>query len=145
MCQVHSEQQMRDIIRRAGLNATTQRLSVYKYLMNCKTHPTAEEIYSGIRAEKQNMSRGTIYNTLKSFCDVGLVRVLEFKDSETRYDTDVMDHAHFKCQKCGRLIDIDLPASTFQNPALAGFEIHNQAVLLTGICPDCQEQAELAK
>ena len=127
---------IREKIHHVGLKASHQRISVLSYLLDCNYHPNAEEIFRGVRSIDPKMSRATIYNTLKTFSEVGLVRVLEFKDSENRYDVNPHDHAHFRCRSCGELFDIDMPRGFSEWPQLQGYVIDRQAVLLNGLCPE---------
>lgn len=131
---------VREQIRHAGLKASNQRVNVLSFLLNCDFHPSAEEIFRGISELDPRLSRATIYNTLKTFSEVGLVRTLEFKDSENRYDVHLHDHAHFQCRSCGKLQDIDLPTDFTSSPQLKGYVIDRQAVLLNGLCPECAKK-----
>src|SRR5262245_58979841 len=55
------------------LSVTRQRLAVYEAVLESRAHPPAEEIYQTVRARCRGISRGTVYRTLDTLCDMGLV------------------------------------------------------------------------
>jgi len=85
--------ELRDLIearlREAGLKLTPQRFAVLDYLVRHPTHPTAEQIGAGVNRRFPRVSRATIYNTLHSLCEEGLVHEVYLEDATARYDANV--------------------------------------------------------
>ena len=57
---------------------------------------------------KTGMSRlkaSTVYNTLRAFCDAGLMHEVVVDGSKSYFDTRVDDHPHFFWEETGRLTD----------------------------------------
>ncbi len=92
-----------------GINPSYQRLKIYEWLLNNRTHPTVESIYKALLKEIPTLSKTTIYNTLNLFQQHGLVNALTIEENEVRYDINTEPHSHFKCKVCGKVIDLPIP------------------------------------
>jgi Fur family peroxide stress response transcriptional regulator len=95
-----------------GLRATRQREVVYSVILGKRDHPTAEEIFSRVKARLSGISLATVYNCLETLVQCGLVRQVNFERESTRYCPNLSEHAHFHDESTGRIHDIDLPADT---------------------------------
>ena len=60
-----------------------------------------EQIYTVLHKEIPTLSKTTVYNTLNTLIDAGLVKLITIDENETRYDIDTTTHGHFKCESCG--------------------------------------------
>lgn len=132
----YTSSDLKAILRGAGLRASSQRLSVLKFLLENQNHPTAEEILLGLNQDNPTLSRATVYNSLSAFVDKDLVYLLEFKDAESRYDINTFEHGHFKCRKCGAIKDVPF-GQDLAWPQLADCQVERRSLLLTGVCDDC--------
>jgi len=94
-----------NFFREKGLKVTSQRLTICKFILSRKDHPTAEQIYQELRNEYPTISLGTIYKTLKLLKDIGLIQELGFKEGSVRYDPDMELHVNMVCSKCGKISD----------------------------------------
>lgn len=83
------------------------------------------------------MSKSTVYNTLTSFMEAQLVRVITIEENETRYDIITHNHGHFKCDSCGAIYDFKINIDDFTAGELSGFQIYDKNVYFKGICPKC--------
>ncbi len=129
-----------------GIRPSFQRLKVMEYLHQHKnTHPTAEEIYAALAPEIPTLSRATIYNTLHSFSEHGLVNCMSLDGIETRYDMWIEHHGHFRCEKCGMIRNFPVKLGDLQMDGLEHYEIKHRNIIFTGICPDCTNQTKLEK
>ena len=81
-------------LKKSGVRITPQRHAVLEYLMQSMKHPTADEIYKALEDKFPNMSVATVYNNLRVFLDIGLVRELTYGDSSSRFDCNTSDHYH---------------------------------------------------
>ena len=84
---------------------TTQRLAICEFILSRKDHPTAEQIYQGLRNEYPTISLGTVYKTLHLLKKLGLVQQLGFSEGSIRYDPDMELHINMVCSKCGKVYD----------------------------------------
>ncbi|MFW2691866.1 peroxide-responsive transcriptional repressor PerR, partial [Staphylococcus aureus] len=72
-------------LRQAGIRITPQRQAILRYLISSHTHPTADEIYQALSPDFPNISVATIYNNLRVFKDIGIVKELTYGDSSSRF------------------------------------------------------------
>ena len=130
-----------ELLAAHDLRPTQQRIAVYQYLVEHHTHPTADTIYRALIADFPTFSRTTIYNSLHSLADAGLIRTVNIEAEEQRFDGNPRDHGHFKCRCCGRLFDFDIDEKALRYMCPAGFQAEIQDVFLNGICADCAQHA----
>jgi len=122
-----------------GIRPSLQRIQIYRYLDEHRTHPTANEIYTRIHEHIHVLSRMTIYNTLKLFEKKGVISPIIIEDAELRYDINTRFHGHFRCQRCGAVYDIfDLLECKIPSD-LEGFQVRQQHLYYIGICKQCVE------
>lgn len=129
-----------DKLKSTGVRMTPQRYAILSFLLDAKTHPTADEIYRALADRFPSMSVATVYNNLKVFIEAGLVRELTYGDSSSRFDADMTDHYHAICQSCGKIADFQFrPLTEIEHAAAShtGFEVHGHRMEVYGICHAC--------
>jgi Fur family iron response transcriptional regulator len=91
----------------AGLRPTRQRVSLAALLVGDgrDRHVTAESLHDASRAAGEKVSLATVYNTLKAFCDAGLIKEVTVDGSKSYFDTRTDDHPHFFWEDTGVLTD----------------------------------------
>jgi Fur family iron response transcriptional regulator len=117
---------IRSRIRQAGLRPTRQRVALAALLFgNGERHFTAEMLFEEAQRAKIPLSLATVYNTLRSFIDAGLLRQLPMDGSKAFFDTNARDHHHFLVEGTNDLIDIRPSEMTISRAPTApdGFEI----------------------
>jgi Fur family transcriptional regulator, iron response regulator len=94
-------------LARAGLRPTRQRLSLAGLLVGdgCNRHVTAESLFAATRANDEKVSLATVYNTLRAFCQAGLMQEVVVDGSKSYFDTRVDDHPHFYWEDSAELTD----------------------------------------
>lgn len=132
-----------DILRQNGLRITPQRRTILELLVGDDTHPTADEVYQRVLAILPDVSRTTIYNTLRELVarDV-ITEVYDPSGGSLRYDTNTGVHHHLFCTRCHALIDIghDFEGLNLTPEETAGYRILKRQVTFYGICPACQKR-----
>ena len=133
-----------EILRQAGLRPTPQRLAIVGEVL-LRHHPTVAEVYDSVRREFPTIGLATVYNTLRSMTERGLVRELPFNNA-TRFDVNLTPHANLVCTRCGAIEDSeacnDLLVQLQQRiGADAGFAPESQRVDVYGICAKCRAAA----
>ncbi len=113
----------------AGLRPTRQRLSLATLLVGDgqNRHVTAESLFEASCGSGEKVSLATVYNTLRAFCDAGLMREVMVDGSKSYFDTRCDDHPHFYWEEDATLTDA--PADQLEIVRL----------------PDAPEGAEIAK
>ncbi|MFN3208108.1 MAG: iron response transcriptional regulator IrrA [Roseovarius sp.] len=91
----------------AGLRPTRQRVALAALLVGDgqHRHVTAESLYSAVCEHGASVSLATVYNTLRAFCDAGLLQEVTVDGSKSYFDTNTHDHPHFFWEDDQRLSD----------------------------------------
>lgn len=94
-------------LSRASLRPTRQRVSLAALLVGDgeDRHVTAESLHAASRRAGETVSLATVYNTLRAFCDAGLMQEVTVEGSKSYFDTRMDDHAHFFWEDERRLVD----------------------------------------
>ena len=102
-----SDDQISDMLRRAGLRPTRQRQALAKMLFSQgDRHVTAEMLHEQALRNGIPVSLATVYNTLHQFTRAKLLREVAVEGSKTYFDTNTSNHYHFFCESDGELLDI---------------------------------------
>jgi Fur family peroxide stress response transcriptional regulator len=113
----------------AGLKATQQRLVIYKALHDSRQHLSAEQLYRIILPDHPTISLGTVYKTLDTFVEKGLIRRVPCEDGTLRFDARMDMHHHIFCEDTGEIMDWDdaelnaLLAEYLKKKQLPGLEV----------------------
>lgn len=127
--------QVSDILLKHDVRPSIHRILIYQYLIDNKIHPTADTVYSNLHPKLPTLSKTTIYNTLSLFVKKKLIQELPLENGELRYDVNTSEHAHFKCEKCGKIYDIAQKANVPQLPP--DFKVSRSQLFLWGKCSYC--------
>lgn len=123
-------------LREAGARMTAQRRSVLEILAGNRTHPTAEAVIAQVQAKLGYVSPATVYNTLQTLEELGVVRRIDGLESRAHFDPDTSAHQHSICRRCHRVWDVDCNEAPAGIPD--GFTVVE--VLIQGICADCARE-----
>ncbi len=104
---------LNETLAESGLRSTRQREVVYGVVAEAKDHPTADEIFARSRQEMSTISLATVYNCLETLHECGLIHQVNFERESTRYEPNLQPHAHFYCDKSGKVMDVQLPEELF--------------------------------
>ncbi|MBE6296919.1 MAG: transcriptional repressor [Bacteroidales bacterium] len=130
--------ELKEELINAGIRPSVQRLAIFEYVKKSCQHPTAEVVYEALRDELGSLSLTTVYNTLKLFVDAGLISMLTIDDTFRCFDGNRSCHAHFRCNVCGKIVDLPMKKDLFSLvEGLDGYEITDAQLYLKGVCPDC--------
>lgn len=129
------------LFREKNLKLTPQRYAIYKYLLSTKSHPSAEMIYENIIMDYPTMSLATVYKTVKTLSEIGLVQELNVGEDNFRFDANVSRHPHVVCLSCGRVDDIEGVDFSFLNKEaekLTDYKIQDHQLYFYGFCSECK-------
>ncbi|HIH1372066.1 TPA: peroxide-responsive transcriptional repressor PerR [Staphylococcus aureus] len=130
-------------LRQAGVRITPQRQAILRYLISSHTHPTADEIYQALSPDFPNISVATIYNNLRVFKDIGIVKELTYGDSSSRFDFNTHNHYHIICEQCGKIVDFQYPQlNEIESLAqhMTDFDVTHHRMEIYGVCKECQDK-----
>jgi len=138
-----SDSKSRQILQAAKLYCTEARTAVLKILLEAEEPLRQNQIAR--RSGRNHLDKATIYRTLESFCEAGLVHKVFLQKRACYFElshncTQQQCHPHFTCTSCGDTHCLtEMPALTMK--ALPkGFVIRHQRVQLEGLCPKCGEK-----
>ena len=96
-----------DWLAGSDLRPTRQRVALASLLVGDgqHRHVTAESLFAAAKEHGESVSLATIYNTLKAFCDAGLMQEVTVDGSKSYFDTNTHDHPHFYWEDTGHLTD----------------------------------------
>ncbi|WP_335872508.1 peroxide-responsive transcriptional repressor PerR [Bacillus sp. 2205SS5-2] len=130
-----------DTLKGTGVRITPQRHAILEYLIQSMSHPTADDIYKALEGKFPNMSVATVYNNLRVFREVGLVKELTYGDSSSRFDFVTTEHYHAICEGCGNIVDFHYPGlNEVEDLAshVTDFIVSHHRLEIYGLCPTCQ-------
>ena len=126
----------------SGLGLTKQREVVLQVIRSVEHHLTANEIFDEAKQLLPTISFATVYNSLRYLKEAGHIAEIQFGFSgANRFDTKTTRHDHAVCNKCGKLIDIDLkmPDELVKLATrLSKFKPESLELTLRGLCPECK-------
>lgn len=119
---------------RGNLRPTRQRLVLATLLVGDGNdrHVTAESLFDASRDAGEKVSLATVYNTLRAFCDAGLMQEITVDGTKSYFDTRMDDHPHFYWEDSHALTDApadQLKISELPEPP-AGAEISKVDVVI---------------
>jgi Fur family peroxide stress response transcriptional regulator len=126
--------------RREGLKLTHQRLEIFRELASRYDHPSAEAIYKEVQLRIPTISLDTVYRTLLTLEECGLIARMHAFDDRARFDANLSAHQHLACSECKRIEDFSWEA--FEDTGLPAEledwgDIRSKHVVLRGVCNDC--------
>ena len=119
-------------LRDAGLRLTHQRLEVVRVIAADETHPDVEAVYRAVRERVPTISLDTVYRTLATLAERGLISRVQFTAGAARYDANPARHHHFVCTRCGLIRDVEDADLDAIRPAAGG---HPHRATRRGIRP----------
>lgn len=122
---------------------TVQRDTVLKVVEASCDHPSAETIYTRCREIMPEISLGTVYRNLKVLVELGKIREVSILNAGDRYDKTIGLHAHFRCKKCGAVLDVpakDLEELEKNVESRTGYQIEGTEILFVGLCDRCKNE-----
>jgi Fur family peroxide stress response transcriptional regulator len=102
-----TEEQVKSKIKDNGLRATPQRICLLKILMETDQHPSAEMLMQRSREKGYDLSIGTVYNTLESFEDKGIIKRVYDASDVMRYDARTDFHVHLLDRENNVIMDLE--------------------------------------
>ena len=91
----------------AGVKLTHQRLEIFREVAGSVEHPDAEAVFRGVRERMPTVSLDTVYRTLWTLNDLGLITTLGPRRESVRFDANLDRHHHYVCVRCGLALDFE--------------------------------------
>lgn len=134
-----------EILSKAGYKLTKPRREIMKVLQeNSAQHLSAEEIHNKLREKGSKVGLATVYRTVETFCEIGLLNSLSFDEARKRYELEDQEdhHHHLICLSCGYIVEFsddllkDFMASIEKK---YNFKVTDHVLKYLGYCQQCQK------
>lgn len=105
-------------------------------------HPTADQVYTALKADNPNLSLGTVYRNLNLLSEMGELLKIRIADGSDRFDGRTDRHYHMVCDKCSRVFDVELSELDGLNDAISqkyGHKLTMVTLNLNGVCCECEQ------
>ena len=130
---------------RTFMKFSKQRELIYRQVMNFPVHPTADEVYSALKAENPNLSLGTVYRNLNLLVELGEIIKFSAGDGSEHFDFTTDQHYHLICKTCGKIHDLPVSlvrdTSELLTESIPG-RIDSHSLFFYGVCEDCLKASE---
>ncbi len=122
-----------------NIRPSVQRVAIMQYLLDHRTHPTADDIYTELVKTMPTLSRTTVYNTLQLLVTNQAVLGLTIDQHNMHFDGYTHPHAHFLCRSCGKIFDVEVNSHLREHLFTSDkFAIEKVELNYVGLCPDCR-------
>jgi Fe2+ or Zn2+ uptake regulation protein len=124
-----------------SLGLTKQRQTVLQVIRESDKHLTANEVFDDARRLMPGISFATVYNSLNYLKKEGLIGEIKFGTDSNLYDRKLTRHDHALCNRCGKLVDLELsiPNKLLEEAAKrSNFKPDTIELTLRGLCPECR-------
>lgn len=103
----HALRELDELIRSHGLRRTPQRQATLEAVATAKGHATAEEIVARVRRKLPAVSPSTVYRTLASLEEVGILCHAHLGHTASVYHVGTAGlHQHLVCERCGAMQEV---------------------------------------
>ena len=115
-----------------GVRPTKQRMVLAKLLFEKgRRHVSAEDLYIEVKKENRKISLATIYNTLKQFTKLGIIKEIVVDKNKSLYCNDKKSHYHLYIEDEGKVVDIPTENIDLNLPSFpACLNLHNVDVIV---------------
>ena len=96
-----------EILESGAVKPTRQRLAIARVLFARHQHLSADQVMLSANRDGAELSKATVYNTLKLFVEKRLIREVIVDPDKVFYDSNTGPHHHFYDIQTGEIIDID--------------------------------------
>lgn len=125
--------------RSTGMRVTHQRLEIFREVAKTSEHPDADTIFQRVRERLPTVSHDTVYRTLASLEEMGLISRVDPARGGARYDANCDKHHHFLCTKCGAISDIYLQYEPSLPEGIENLgDVESLHLQVRGVCRNCK-------
>ncbi len=127
--------------RECGLRLTRQRKEILQTLVQATGPLSAREIFLKLKPVSESFELSTVYRSLHSFMERGLVRETDLGTGEKKYELNSGEHGHhLVCVGCGEILFLGCPLREFEREVKekTRYEIIEHRLNVLGVCPSCK-------
>jgi Fur family transcriptional regulator, peroxide stress response regulator len=135
------------LARECGLKVTPQRVQIYSAFADKHAHPSAEEVHQDVRRNLPSISLDTVYRTLATLADHGILDRVYSDELCTRFEIHSEPHHHFICLRCNTIQDVQWPEFDRLPLPRSITDLGKSIVTrieLRGVCDSCSKDDKMA-
>lgn len=132
---------IRIILKSVLIVVTKYAKKILEIVESSYSHMTAEQVFEHLRKTYPTVVLATVYNNLNRLWEENRIRKVSVEGMPDRYDR-IQRHDHLVCQKCGKLLDIDLGDLTAQLEQKVGIPILSYDLKLLYLCEECRKKVQ---
>src|SRR5580698_9811032 len=134
-------EKFREFLEIRGEKLTQPRRVLVRHIFNTHKHFDADELFRDLHDAGHNVSRSTVYRTLRLLVESGLLRELRLTNrSAYEHDYGYPAHDHLHCTSCNRIVEFrndEILKLRDSVSSVHGFRPSGHRFLISGICPAC--------
>lgn len=124
---------------------TKQKEIILQVVKSSCMHPTAEEVFKEVNKIDPKISVSTVYRNLQEMAEDKVIDKIIDNDGINRFDGKCCNHYHLICNKCGRIIDLDIPYDSSINNLVKNSQIDCHSITFRGVCSNCLNHFDIEK
>jgi len=142
---LYSEKKIESALRQHGYKITPQRRAIIKGIIKSREHLTPSAIYERVGREHPGIGLVTIYRTLETLTELGLICEMHAGGNCRSYlmRRPSEHHHHLICSDCGKVIDFtdcDLGELERRLSRETSFRINSHLLEFLGQCRSCRKE-----
>ena len=127
------------MLQEKNVSPSIQRIKILQFIFDNKNHSSVDSIYQELIHEIPTLSKTTVYNTLALFVEKGIINTITIDNTEILYEQSQKPHAHFQCNICKNIFDIDLDSNLYEISEIKNHRVEKVNIHLRGVCNECLE------
>ncbi len=131
-----------EILKSNNLKSTEARLRVLECLLSHREPVATPTIIDHLKVKRVKADQATIFRTVNSLKDRGVINQFQFNDGVVRYElSDKPEHHHAVCVKCDSvedILDCSVEKIEKQITKKKGFTVMSHSLEFFGICKKCK-------
>ncbi len=136
------------VCKAKGLRITHQRTEIFRALVKYTNHPTTGNVFDLVRKHLKTISIDTVYRTIATFEEYGLIKRIHHINNATRFDINISNHHHLVCSKCHKIEDFYWPDFDKMKPPKSVSDwgrVEVKHVVINGLCSECKKKQRAGK
>lgn len=140
-----AEEKFREFLEIRGEKLTAPRRVLIRHIFDSHKHFDADELVAELRVMRSNVSRSTVYRTLRLLVESGLLREFRLANrSVYEHDFGYPSHDHIHCTQCDAIVEFrndQIRLIREQMALLHGFRAEAHRFVVEGVCQECQRKS----
>ena len=117
---------------------TQQRRAIRAAIEDADRPLSPHEILEASQPRSPGLGIATVYRTLKSWLEVGVLQQVDLPGEPPRYELrGKQHHHHFHCRQCDRVYELEGCPDGLRTMTPVGFSLEAHEVVLYGRCAAC--------